>query len=205
MSPDALAGQPRKISWKRWAVALACVPAIIIVALLLKAPVPAQSIHVGFATDRGHFPEPGSVFYDQIFVMWVTNTGPSTIFLGRPVDEIKNSAGRVSEDQGYWWNQKRQGAEVSPGNAAWLAFGFDTDKKQVRFGFEYCRKGNFLLTGASAVSGILPLRRLPVRTYDWLRQHGLVDGNLYAAYESPWMDFPHDPARPETSGPQSTK
>src|SRR5262245_24560551 len=43
MTPDTLASPPRKISWKRWAVALACVPAIIIVALLLKAPTPAPA------------------------------------------------------------------------------------------------------------------------------------------------------------------
>ena len=43
MSADELPSPPRKTSWKRWAVALACVPAIIIVVLLFKAPTPAPA------------------------------------------------------------------------------------------------------------------------------------------------------------------
>src|SRR5262249_12932643 len=148
---------------------------------------PAGSIHVRFTTERGDFPERGLVVRDKIFVVWVTNTGPSTIFLGRPVAEIKDSGGRVSEDEGAWWNLKSSSTELSPARAAWVASSFDADKNQFRFGFEYRRKGNFLLRGASDVFGILPLRRLPVRAYDWLREHGLVDGNVYAVYESPWL------------------
>jgi len=42
ITPDALAAKPPKISWKRWAVALASVLAIIAVTFLLKAPAPER-------------------------------------------------------------------------------------------------------------------------------------------------------------------
>ena len=40
MTPDELPSPPRKASWKRWTLVLACVAAIALVALLLPAPTP---------------------------------------------------------------------------------------------------------------------------------------------------------------------
>src|SRR5262249_15985421 len=42
MTPDELASQPHKASWKRWIIALACVLAIIAAALLLIPPTPER-------------------------------------------------------------------------------------------------------------------------------------------------------------------
>jgi hypothetical protein len=42
MTPDALPPPPRKASWKRWVVAVACVLVIAAFALFLKAPPPGE-------------------------------------------------------------------------------------------------------------------------------------------------------------------
>src|SRR4051812_21164824 len=54
-TPDELPGQPRKTSWKRWTLAFACVLAIALAVLFLKAPAPEPvSVRfVGSTNDDG--------------------------------------------------------------------------------------------------------------------------------------------------------
>src|SRR5438093_3025986 len=92
-----------------------------------------HSVSVGFTTAHGHFPEPALLVGDQITVAWVTNTGHSAITLDDPHVQFENAAGRLVRDQGSSWNQERYSADVSPGSAAWLANGFDRDKKRLKF------------------------------------------------------------------------
>ena len=54
MIPDAASSEPRKRSWKRWIVALACVVAVAIVALLANTP-KKEPVKVWFVNSTNHF------------------------------------------------------------------------------------------------------------------------------------------------------
>ncbi len=149
-----------------------------------------RTVSVGFTTTNGHFPEPVLVVGDQIITAWVTNTGRSAITLNEPYVLFENAAGGLVRDQGASWNQKGYSADLPPGTAAWLANGFDRDRKRLRFIFEYHRDGGPLLRIISKVVGMLPLRQLPQRAYDWLHRNGIVDGIVYGHYESSWIANP---------------
>jgi len=169
----------------------------VLIALLLFAMwlafhsgVPRHNVSVAFTTAHGHFPEPAQVVADQIIVAWVTNTGRSAIALDEPCVQFENAAGRLVRDDGSSWNQKGYFADLSPGSAAWLANGFGSDTKRLKFVFDYHRRGGPLLRAISNAARVLPLARLPRRTYDWLRQNGIVDGFLHHHYEGPWIANP---------------
>src|SRR5690348_5567595 len=72
-------------------------------------------IGVGYTIVRGHFPEPGRIYADRIFVVWVTNTGHSTIGLGLPKYQYLIPDGRVVTDMGSSWNLMSYGTTLSPG------------------------------------------------------------------------------------------
>ena len=154
--------------------------------LAFRGRVPQRALSVGFTTTHGHFPEPAQVVADQITVAWVTNSGRSAITLDEPYAQREYAAGRLVRDQGASWNQKGYSADLSPGSAAWLAYGFD-DAKRLKVCFEYHRTGGPVLRAISRPASMLPLRRLPPPTYDWLRRYGIVDGKVYGHYESHWI------------------
>jgi hypothetical protein len=155
-----------------------------------------HGLSVAFTTTRGHFPEPAKVVADQIAVMWVTNTGRSPIKLDMPCVQFENAAGRLVRDQGSSWNQKGYSADLPPGSVAWLANGLDPDRKRSKFVFEYSRSGGSSLKAVSTALSVLPLKRLPRPTYDWLRQNGMVDGIVQGHYESPWIVNPQGGVNP---------
>jgi hypothetical protein len=157
--------------------------------VMFRGTLPGRSLSFGLTTTHGHFPEPGLIYADQIAVTWATNTGRSGIFLDEPYAQRENAAGRLVRDGGASWNQKGYSADLSPGSAAWLAYGFD-DAKRLKVCFDYHRSGGAMLRAISKPASMLPLRRLPLRTYDWLRRNGIVDGNVYGHYESPWIANP---------------
>ncbi len=144
-------------------------------------------IGVAFTTAHGHFPEPALVVGEQITILWVTNGGRAAISLEMPYVQYENAAGRLVRDQGASWNQKGYSADLSPGGVAWLANGFDPDRKRLKFVFEYRRSAGPLGRAVSKAIGVLPLKRLPQRSYDWLRRNGMVDGIVYGHYEGPWI------------------
>jgi hypothetical protein len=147
-------------------------------------------IGVALGTAHGKFPEQPLLSADDIAVAWITNTGSSRITLTDPCVQFENAAGRVITDQGSSWNQKAYSTDLSAGAAAWLASGFDRDRQRLKFIFEYRRSGGAFLKAAAKVAGVLPLNRLPQRSYAWLRQNGLVDGTLHLRYESSWIANP---------------
>ncbi len=164
-------------------------------------------LSVAFATARAHFPDPALVVGDYIIVAWVTNTGPSAITLDLPYVQFATADGRLVRDQGCSWHQQGCQATLSPGSATWLANGFDPDRQRLRFAFEYHSNGGSLLRAISKAARILPLKRLPVRTYEWLRRNGMVDGAVYRHHGGPWIANPQGGAngrRPVTSGTSST-
>ena len=163
-------------------------------------------IGVAFSTAHGHFPEPARVVGDQLIILWVTNTGRSAMTLEEPYVQFENAAGRLVRDQGSSWNQQGYSADLSPGNVAWLAGGFDTDTKRLRFVFEYRRDGGALLKAISKAIGALPLKRLPKRTYDRLCRNGWVDGIVYGHYEGPGIANPQGGAnRGQPCGPETNR
>lgn len=146
-----------------------------------------RGLSVDFTTAYGHFGEPPLVVGEQIIVAWVTNTGNCAITVDDPYVQFENTAGRLVRDQGSSWNQKGYSADLSPGSVAWLANGFDPDRKRLKFVFEYHRNGGPFLKVISKAAHVLPLTRLRPRTYDWLRRNGIVDGTVYGHYEGPWI------------------
>lgn len=154
----------------------------------LHSGVPQPNVSVGFTAAHGHFPEPPVYFADQIIIAWVTNTGRSAITLGEAYVQFENAAGRLVRDEGPSWHPR--GSDLPPGTAAWLVNGFDRDRRTLRFIFEYHRDGGPLRKGISKAAGVLPLKRLPRRTYDWLGRNGMLDGLLHGHYEGPWIANP---------------
>lgn len=145
---------------------------------------------VAFTTVHTHFPEPALVVGDQIIVAWVTNTTRLAITLDMPYAQFETADGRLVLDQGSSWNQQGYSASLAPGSASCLAYGFDPDRQRLKLAFDYHRNGGPLGRTISKVAGILPLKRLPVRIYDWLRRNGMVDGALHGHYEGPWIANP---------------
>jgi hypothetical protein len=150
---------------------------------------------VGFTTASGHFPEPSQFFADEIVVLWVTNTGPATLYLDDGYVRFENAAGRLVRDYGPSWHQESNSSHsgnVLPGNAAWLASGFDRDngKRRLQFVFAYHWDASPMIKGISKAVGQLPVNRLPQRTYNWLRRNGMVDGGVHRDYESHWIANP---------------
>ncbi len=149
---------------------------------------PAQrGLSVGYTTARGHFPEPGLAFAEHLVVAWVTNTGGSMVSLDLPSIQEELSTGQFVTDQGPSWNQKGNFPELVPGGSAWLASGFDGGTKRLKFGFYYHRNGSVALKIISRALGLLPLKWLPPRTYDWLHRNGMIDGAVHDHFESPWF------------------
>jgi hypothetical protein len=167
--------------------------AIFVLVVVLVAFVGSKSsrgISPGFTTTNGHF---GVLYANQIVVLWATNTAHSTVTLrGREYVEFVNAAGHIIKDMSPSWNQEGSDPSLPPGGVAWLATGFDTDRNKLRFVFETHGNPNTLLISLSKVVGALPLARLPDAASEWLRRNGLVDGIVYAHYESPW--FTNHPA-----------
>jgi hypothetical protein len=177
---------------RRYRIAVsAALIALLLLAMWLafRSHVPRRGLNVGFTTTHGHFPEPARVVADQITVAWVTNTGRSAITLDEPYAQREYAASRLVRDQGASWNQEGYSADLSPGSAAWLAYGFD-DANRLKVCFEYHRIGGPVLRAISKPASMLPLKRLPPPAYDWLRRNGLVDGKVYGHYESPWIANP---------------
>jgi hypothetical protein len=146
-----------------------------------------RSLTVGFTAARGHFPEPPLVVAQHLIVAWVTNTERSIVVLDLPSVLEETSTGQVVTDQGSSWNQEGSFPQLALGSSAWLAGGFDGDTKRLKFVFDYHRDGGATLKIISRALGVLPLRRLPGRIYDWLRRHGMIDGAVHDHYESPWF------------------
>ncbi len=166
---------------------------------------PQHNVSVALTMAHDQFPQPFPVVADQVTVAWVTNTGRLAITLEAPYVQFENVAGRLVRDHGSSWNQEGYSAELSPGRTAWLANGFDKDRKRLKFVFEYHRNGGPLLSVISEVVSVVPLRRLPHWAYDWLHRNGIVDGNVYGHYESCWIANPQgaangsQPIRSETN------
>ncbi len=171
--------------------------------LALHGGVPQHQLGVGFTTTHGNF---SRLVADQITVAWVTNSGRSAITLDEPYAQREYAAGRLVRDQGSSWNTEGYSAYLPPGRVAWLAYGFG-DEKRLKVCFEYHRIGGPVLRAISKLASMLPLRRLPRPTYDWLRRNGIVDGKVYGHYESPWVANPQGGAngrQPTRSGTNQT-
>jgi hypothetical protein len=167
---------------------------VVIVALLLigiwlalPGPRGPSGISVGFTTVRGHFPEPGILYADQIIVLWVTNTGNSTVTLNNPFTQFENPDGRLIMDMNTSWNQKGFSVTLSPGSSASLATGFESDRRKLKFAFDYHRDAGPVRRAISKALGWLPLKRLPMRTQNWLHRNGMVDGAMHGHYEGAWV------------------
>jgi hypothetical protein len=163
---------------------------LLLVWLLFNLGPRRRDLSMGLTTAQGHFPEPGLVYDDQLVVLWVTNTGRLAVTLDEPYSQSEYAAGRLVTDFGSSWNQEGYCADLKPGSAAWLAYGFDQHARLLRVCFDYHRDGGPLLAMTSKVAGILPLKRLPQGIYDWLRRKGIVDGRVHNHYESQWVANP---------------
>jgi len=165
--------------------------------LTFHSGVPQHRLSVGLTATHGA---------DQITVAWVTNNGRAAITLDEPYAQREYAAGRLVRDQGASWNQAGYSKDLSPGRVAWLAYGFD-DTTRLKVCFEYHRNGGPVLRAISKPASMLPLRKLPRPTYDWLRRNGIVDGKVYGHYESPWIASPQGGAngrQPIRSGTNQT-
>jgi hypothetical protein len=156
--------------------------------LLFRGSAPHRSLSFGQTTTHDHFPDRGLIYADQIAVTWVTNTGRSRVTLEAPYSQFERE-GRLVQDRGSSWAQAGPSADLPPGKAMWLAYGFG-DAKRLRICFEYRLNGGPWLRAISKAAGVLPLKKLPQRIYDWLLQNGIVDGFLRRNYEGPWIANP---------------
>lgn len=152
-----------------------------------------QGLSFGLSTARGHFPEPGLIYADHIVVTWVTNTGRFAATLFAPSAQIERAGGTIVTDLGSSWNQQGYELHLPAGSAAWVAHAFN-GARRLRACFDYQRGGGPLLAIASKAASILPLRRLPQQTYNWLYRKGIVDGSVHGRYEGPWMANPQGAA-----------
>ena len=176
---------------RRIIVGIVLVAFLSVLWLFIRANAPQRTLTISFTTAKGHFPEPPLVVANLIAVAWVTNTGRFSLTLDEPYVQFENAAGQLVRDHGSSWNQQSYSADLPPGSAAWLANGFDADRRRQRFVFEFHRNGGPLVRVLSKAVGLLPVRQLPASTYDWLHRNGMIDGVRYGHYESIWIANPH--------------
>ncbi len=147
-------------------------------------------IAVGFATASGHFPEPALLVAPEIVVLWVTNAGTFPLTLDDPTVQFENVAGRLVTDNGPSWNGEARGADLASDAAAWLASGFDSDRQQLKFIFDYHAALGPMRTRITRVLFSLPLEPLRNATYKLLRRSLMSGEGAHAHYESGWIVNP---------------
>ncbi len=132
----------------------------------------------------------GELHVDRIAIVSVTNTSRVYIWLEQPSVECGYQDGRVVGKLAHKWNGRDYSVLLIPNSVAELPIGLSNDVKRFRVAFVYSRDGGRVRRAIGGAVQKLPAKFLPGNVETWLSKNGLLDGDFFDFYKSPWMPSP---------------